>query len=225
MMNKNAAVLWTGGKDCALAFHIAREQGYIIKSLVTFIPGGYDFVAHPLEFMRYQAQSSGLPHRTIEITEPFKSGYELAIKALKENHGIETLVTGDIAEVDGYPNWIRECSKFSGMHVLTPLWKLERKKILAEMISHNFKIIFSCLKKPWFTDELLGMEIDEGSIAELEDIKSRTGLDICGENGEYHTLTLDGPIFNRSIHINNFSKRFRDSLMYIEIGDVVLREK
>ena len=25
------------------------------------------------------------------------------------------------------------------------------------------------------------------------------GIDICGENGEYHTLTVDGPVFRKPL--------------------------
>ena len=27
----------------------------------------------------------------------------------------------------------------------------------------------------------------------------RCGIDRCGENGEYHTLTVDGPIFHKPV--------------------------
>ena len=34
----------------------------------------------------------------------------------------------------------------------------------------------------------------------VKKIKS-TGSDVCGENGEYHTFVIDGPIFNSKIEI------------------------
>ena len=42
------------------------------------------------------------------------------------------------------------------------------------------------------------MTIDERSIPYAEEMKS-CGIDICGENGEYHTLVIDGPIFHSPI--------------------------
>jgi diphthamide synthase (EF-2-diphthine--ammonia ligase) len=35
---QNAAMLWTGGKDCSLALYEARRNGYDIRCLVTFAP-------------------------------------------------------------------------------------------------------------------------------------------------------------------------------------------
>src|SRR3989304_8470090 len=113
-MSGNAAVLWTGGKDCSLALYEAKSLGHEVGSLVTFIPREPKFLAHPISFMKYQAEALKLPHYTMEINEPFKESYENAIHSLRERFGIDTLITGDISEVDGNPNWIRGCSKSSG---------------------------------------------------------------------------------------------------------------
>lgn len=42
---------------------------------------------------------------------------------------------------------------------------------------------------------LLGTIIDKTSISVMES----AGIDICGENGEYHTLVVDGPIFQEPL--------------------------
>ena len=57
-----ASVLCTGGKDSALAFHKARLMGYEIANIVTFVPEEADFLAHPLQFMKYQAEAIDVPH-------------------------------------------------------------------------------------------------------------------------------------------------------------------
>jgi diphthine-ammonia ligase len=221
----SAAILWTGGKDSSLALYEATLLGYEIVSLATFAPVKPEFLAHPIGFMKYQAEALSLPHHTLEVNEPLKESYEKAIEFLREEHGITTLITGDIAEVDGHPNWIRECSERSGVDVLTPLWGCNRVELLNRLISYKFKIIFSCVKKPWFTDDWLGMELNKDSLEQLCTINAETGLDICGERGEYHTLVLDGPSFKKSIHISAYLKRARDFLMYIDIQGVALEEK
>ena len=196
---KKATVLWTGGKECSLALYKAKQLGYEIVNLVTFVPSGTKFQAHPIDFMKYQAESLGLPHYTVFIIEPFKESYEKAIHLLRKEHGIDTVITGDIAEVDGYPNWIRECSKYSGMDVLTPLWGWDRLSIIKELLLHEFKVIFSCVKRPWFTGDWLGKEIDDKTLKQLQIMSAENGLDICGEQGEYHTLVMDGPLFKKRI--------------------------
>ncbi len=222
---KKAIVLWTGGKDSSLSLYKAKLLGYDVISLFTFMPSREEFLAHPLKFMKYQADALGIPHHSIEVNEPFRDSYEKAIHSLREKYKIDVLVTGDIAEVNGHPNWIRECSRHSGTDVLTPLWGFDRLVILKELLSYKFKIIFSCVKKPWFTIDWLGKELNLNSLDQMRTISAETGLDMCGENGEYHTLVVDGPLFKKNIYIEKYSRQIKNSLMYLDIRSVVLREK
>jgi len=225
-ISKNAAVLWTGGKDSSLALYEATLLGYAITSLVTFAPDEPRFLAHPLNFMKYQAECLGIPHDILTVHEPLRESYEKAIYSLRERDGVTTLVSGDIAQVSGHPNWIRECSDYAGIDVLTPLWGSDRLELLNRLLSYKFKVIFSCVKRPWFTEEWLGMELDRVSLDRLCKLHAETGLDVCGEQGEYHSLVLDGPHFKKKrIHIVAYSKRAKDSLMFIDIQKVSLRKK
>jgi uncharacterized protein (TIGR00290 family) len=219
-----ATVLWTGGKDSALALYEARLSGYEIVSLVTFIPDEADFLAHPLSIMEAQSQALNLPHRTILISEPFKENYENAISSIKEKFEVDTLVTGDISPVDGYPNWIRECSLPSRMKVFTPLWGQDRRTILNRLLFLRFQVIFSGVKKTWFTEDWLGREITNSSVEQLKVLGRETGLDLCGEQGEYHSLVLDGPPFLKRIEIKAFSKGVKDSMCYLKIEDWTIRD-
>jgi len=220
-----AAVLWTGGKDSCLALLEAELSGYEVESLITFSPGDSEFRAHPLKFMKLQAEAMDRLHYTLEISEPYKESYEETISILKEKYGIDIIITGDIAEIDGQPNWIRECSKRSGVDVLTPLWGVDRREHIENIISHKFKIIFSCVKKPWFTEDWIGREMDENLLEKLSELNSELGVDISGENGEYHTLVLDGPMFKKRLQIDDYVIRTDDSLMYMDIKKMSLLEK
>ena len=221
---RNSAVLWTGGKDSSFSLHLARRSGYTIRELVTFVPKQGKFLAHPLHFMKYQAEALSLPHHEIVIEEPFKQSYANAMRYLKDR-GIDVLVAGDIAEVCGFQNWLKGCIGSSGIELLTPLWHKDRKEILESFISSGFRAIFSCVKKPWFSSKWLGRKICKNLLNELSDLSAKTGLDICGEQGEYHTLTLDGPVFKQSIEIEDYSRKEKDSIMYLDIKKINLKKK
>ncbi len=212
----NAAVLWTGGKDSALAMHEAQRAGCNITLLVTFAPPNETFLAHPLPFIRKQAAAIGLPHRVIRVRAPFRRGYEKGIRLLMEKNDIGTLITGDIAEVGGQPNWIRQCAEPLGVEVLTPLWGRDRLALLKRLLTLKFRIIFSCVKKPWLTPRWAGRLINEKAVAELRDLRKKNGIDLCGENGEYHTLTLDGPMFQRRLRIVLSSRRTKNEMTFLE---------
>lgn len=223
--SKRASVLWTGGKDSALALYEAQLKGFNIVNLVTFSPIGERFLAHPLDFIAHQAEALGFPHTIIGIKEPFKESYERAIHNLNERDGIDVLVTGDIAEVDGYFNWIRECCESSCMKVYTPLWHSDRTVLLKRLISNDFKVIFSCIKRPWLTADWIGQPLDIKIIKQLQKMNADKGLDICGEQGEYHTLVLDGPPFKKQICIASYSAYKEESFICINIHDFKLCKK
>jgi uncharacterized protein (TIGR00290 family) len=222
----NVAVSWTGGKDSSLALYEADVSGCEINCLVTFAPSQESFLAHPLAFMKLQAQALGLPHHVINIEEPFERGYENAISSVREEHGIDALVTGDIGEVAGHdPNWMVDRGQRWGVDVLRPLWHRDRLALLNKVLSLGFRVVFSCVKGPWFTEEWLGLELSRSSLERLYELSKRTGLDICGEQGEYHTLVSDGPRFRKSIKIVSFSKQVKDSTMYISLENLRLVDK
>ncbi len=110
---RNAAMLWTGGKDSAMALFEAERNGCAVRCLVTFAPPKPTFLAHPLAFIELQAQALELPHHLLSVNESFERAYEVGLSRLRDEMGCDCVVTGDIAEVHGHPNWIRERS-FNG---------------------------------------------------------------------------------------------------------------
>jgi uncharacterized protein (TIGR00290 family) len=222
---QNAAMLWTGGKDSALALYEAGQEGYGIRCLVTFAPPEPDFLAHPLSFIKMQARALALPHHVLTVNPPFEKSYEAGLRRLRDEMGITCVITGDIAEVDGNPNWIRERSRPAGMSVHTPLWGRDRRKLLQQLLDNGFKVLFSCVNTRRLDKSWAGRELNESAIAELRIIREQTGLDLCGEEGEYHTLVVDGPQFVHGINIRSYSKRVANTLAYMEIHELELIDR
>ncbi|PYJ84746.1 MAG: hypothetical protein DME22_11645 [Verrucomicrobia bacterium] len=222
---QNAAMLWTGGKDSSLALYESGHNGYRVRCLITFAPPEPNFLAHPLPFIKLQAESLGLPHYVFTVCRPFENSYESGLRRLREGMNIHTVITGDIAEVGGSPNWIRERSRPVGMNVHTPLWGRDRDVLLRQLLANGFEVFFSCAKTRWLTEDWIGRELTDSSIADLRAVRERNGLDLCGEEGEYHTLVTDGPQFSQTIDIRSYSKRAEDSLAYMEIHELELTAK
>lgn len=223
--NKRSVVSWTGGKDCNLALLEAKKMGYEIVSLITFAMGNARFRAHPMSVMEKQSKALGIPHAIVAVNEPYQESYEEAILQIKNQYQVDTIVTGDIAEIHGNTNWMTERSKPAGVKVLLPLWHLDRRQILNKLFDSGFKIIFSCVKEPWFTSDWLGKELTQSVVPELNKIHELKGLDICGEQGEYHTLVLDSQLYKKEIVIDSFTQQKDDAILYMEINKVSLIEK
>ncbi len=192
---KKAAVLWTGGKDSALAFQVSLNL-YDIRRLVCFIPAdGKQFYAHPTQLMELQARKIGLPIEFVPISEPYDLSYRQQIETIRDSR-IEVLITGDISTVGGMPNWIDNVA--SGLvDVYKPLWELDREAILETLISNKFTIICSLAYKECFQSTIAGRYLDSDLISELKQLP----IDVCGENGEYHTWVLDAPFFKESVQL------------------------
>ena len=220
-----AAVLWTGGKDSCQALHEVLRSGVRVARLVTFAPPGAKFLAHPLAIMARQAEAMGLEHHVIQIGQPYRESYRAAIAELRGPQGIGALVTGDIAEVGGMPNWIEECCRGLGVEVLRPLWGRGREELLEAFLSAGFRAVLSCVKRPWFTEDWLGAALDRTCVERLRQCAEETGLDLCGENGEYHTMVLDGPLFRRRVVLGRFTRACLGELMYLDVESVRLADK
>lgn len=220
-----ASVLWTGGKDSALAFYKARMAGHNIVNLLTFVPENADFLAHPVSFMKYQSASIGIPHHEVVVEAPLEDSYEEAISSFKKRFDIQALITGDIAQIDGQANWVIQRCKNKDIEVLMPLWGSDRYDLFTELLNHGFRAIISCIKNGSLPDKWLGRDLDREALEELRKLNIQTGIDICGENGEYHTLVVDGPIFNKSIVVGKYSKNSNGSVMYVKPSDITLKGK
>nr|WP_159063670.1 diphthine--ammonia ligase [Thaumasiovibrio occultus] len=211
----NAAVLWTGGKDSALALHKAIAQGYHIQCLVTFAPKDPQFLAHSLELMKLQAASLGLPHYLRTIEAPFDKSYEDNLTWLRDEFNIDCVITGDIALVHGSSNWIRDRCQPIGLDVFTPLWDGEREALLLDLIAGGFEVLFTCVHSRWLTSDWVGRTLDQGAIDALKTL--RNGIDLCGEQGEYHTMVINGPHFQQRINLERFSIKTSDVFHYMAV--------
>src|SRR4051812_14727536 len=192
----NSALLWTGGKDSALALH--RSAGAGVSELVTFVPPDAHFQAHDLELMSFQARALGMPHRRVVVDFPYRQGYERALAELLAS-GIDCVVTGDIAEVDGHPNFIAACAERVGMRVSLPLWGIDRREHVKAIVALGFDVLLTFVNEPWLDAAWVGRHLDERALAELEELSRDNGLDLAGENGEYHSMVLAGPGWHSKI--------------------------
>ena len=214
-----SALLWTGGKDSALA--LQRSAALNVTELVTFVPPAAHFQAHDLELMARQAHALRLPHRRVVINLPYQEGYERALSELLA-HGVDRVVTGDIAPVDNQPNFIASCAERVGMAVALPLWGVDRRVHLREIVSLGFDVVLTFVREPWLDATWLGRHLDDDALAELSDLSERNGLDPAGENGEYHSMVLSGPGWHSALAVTG-NTRSAPPQHWLEITSIAER--
>jgi len=213
------AISWTGGKDCNLALLASwRNPSLHVTCLVCFQLEQSNSRAHPSKIMEAQADSLELPLIYVTIpsdTIDYKKSYVKGIKQLIDNHGIKVIVTGDMDEVGTIKgNWIEDCCKEAGIRAFLPLWKANRSDCLQELLDENFDVIFTCVKSPWFDGRWIGRKLDIKTLAILKAMSkekvspesSHMPLDLGGERGEYHTMCINGPLYDRPVEIRMLEK-------------------
>ncbi|MFC4711460.1 diphthine--ammonia ligase [Planococcus dechangensis] len=192
-MQKPFITSWSGGKDSALAFYRAVKQGHVPIALFTmFEEGGERSKSHGLkkQILEAQAERMGLP---LVIGEADWAGYEEEfIHHLKnfKAQGIELGVYGDI-DLEDHRLWVEKVSKQAELDVLHPLWQEMRRSLLTELVDEEFKAVITVVDTSRVGEEFLGRVFTHELIVELEAL----GIDACGEEGEFHTTLVDGPIF------------------------------
>lgn len=211
-MKKKALFNWSSGKDSALTLYkILQNDEIEVVSLLTSVNQKYNRISmHGVRaaLLEQQAISLGLPLHKMEIPEmPTMEVYETVmietLNTFKEK-GVTHSIFGDIFLED--LRKYRE-DKLAEMQLegIFPLWKIDTKELIQEFLSLGFKTIVTCVNERNLDKSFVGRIIDDQFIADLPD-----NVDVCGENGEFHTFTFDGPIFSKPIDF--------------EIGEIVYRK-
>jgi len=215
------ALSWSGGLESCLVCHKVLKEGHDVTCLVTFVLDPYwPAMGHPPQIMFLQSESIGIPQVMLKVNEPYKQGYRNAIDNLIKTREIEGIVTGDIYVVDEiHGNWMESVSEGLDIKVIMPLWARNTLEVLDEEMSVGFRAIFTCVKQPWFDQDWIGRELNKDTVKDLLTLVEKNGIDPCGENGEYHTMAIDGPIFKNPIEIPRFTKKKTETRHYMKITE------
>ncbi|WP_315820057.1 diphthine--ammonia ligase [Paraflavitalea speifideaquila] len=192
---------WSGGKDSSLCLHrILQDERYSIDCLLTSVNAAHNRVSmHGVrrELLHAQAKAIGLPLYTIELPEqPGMQEYEQAmmvqVEALKKE-GYTQAVFGDIF-LEDLKTYREQKLATTNIQCVFPLWKISTQELMDEFLSLGFKAIIVCVNEKFLDKSFCGRLIDDSFVRDLP-----SHVDVCGENGEYHSFVFDGPVFDQPI--------------------------
>jgi diphthine-ammonia ligase len=218
-----AFVSWSGGKDAALSYFRAMKKFEVTYLLNMTAEDGKRSRSHGVrtDVINKQAKAMGLAViQPRSSWETYEAEFKKAVSALKQQ-GIEVGIFGDI-DLEGHREWVERVSTEVGIKAVLPIWKEKRELILREFIEAGFEAIVIATKKDVLGDEWLGRTVDRDFIDDMSKIE---GVDIAGENGEYHTLVLSGPVFEKRITIIQSEKIIRDDHCFLDISECEVVEK
>ncbi|OXA88406.1 Dph6-related ATP pyrophosphatase [Flavobacterium hercynium] len=209
---KKAIFNWSSGKDSALALYkTLQNEKYQIEYLLTSVNEQFQRISmHGVRvaLLQAQAESIGLPLKIMQIPEmPTMEAYETVMKVTLSELKSESIthsIFGDIFLEDLRQYRESQLAKM-GFEGVFPLWKIPTQDLINEFIALGFKTIVVCVNEQYLDKSFVGRIIDEDFIKDLP-----KNVDVCGENGEFHTFTFDGPIFSKPVTF--------------EIGEVIYRK-
>jgi diphthine-ammonia ligase len=191
------ALMWSGGKDSALAAHRARRDSHEIACLVNFYDeetGRVRFHATRAELIAAQADAMGVPLLQRGTTWPgFETAFRETLDTLARD-GIEGIVFGDIHLAD-VRAWYETRVRAAGLAHVEPLWGEAPRELLEEFVATGGRAVVTCCELDKLDESWLGRVIDERFVREIVALP----IDPCGENGEYHSFAFAGPLFFRPV--------------------------
>lgn len=200
-MKEKVLLFWSGGKDSALTLHYLKKNPDIeIVGLITTFNRERNTVLYhgiPDSLIVEQAKLMNIPIQRIFLPEDCCDkdyaehvGKILAIFAKK---GIRTVAFGDVnqSEIRKFREDMLAPLK---MKAIFPLWGKNTKDISLEFINSGFKAIITSVMKEKLDASFLACEFNEAWLNRLPE-----GVDLAGENGEFHTFVIFGPGFKSRV--------------------------
>ncbi len=191
------AMSYSCGKDSTLALHKMLAQGNEAVCLVICFnetAGRSYFHGADNEMLQRYSEVLGLPILLCPTTgDDYAQAFEAGLAQAKAM-GAEAVCFGDI-DIAENRRWEEERCQVVGLAACFPLWRQGRAALVQELLALGYRCLIKSVNRRLLPTSLLGCCLDEAAVAVMQ----AAGVDVCGENGEYHTLAVDGPIFRRSL--------------------------
>jgi uncharacterized protein (TIGR00290 family) len=231
-MRTPVVMSWSGGKDSVMALHeLLRSADYDVVELMASISEEYRRVSHHgvrEELLDAQAAAIGIPLLKVYLPSGDSGGcsnevYEAIMKRVMDAYkarDVTTVAFGDLF-LEDLRAWREANLAKAGMRGLFPIWKRNTAQVAREVIRLGYRAYLSCVEAnvgPGFVGRLY----DEKFLSELP-----SGIDPCGENGEFHSFVFDGPIFAKPVAVRVGQLVTRDGRFYADIlpEEIRLAEK
>jgi len=210
------ALMWSGGKDSALALDRARRSGLDVARLISFYDpatGRVRFHATRVAMLDAQAAAIGVQLRAIPTSwADMEAGLGRELNSLREE-GLVGVVFGDIHLAD-VRDWYETRVAAAGLEHVEPLWGEPPPALLAEFISGGGRAVLTCVELAKLDESWLGRVTNEQFSTDIQ----KTGVDACGENGEYHSFAFDGPVFNQPVRWTAGERRVDGAFAQLDLG-------
>ncbi|MGA2386507.1 MAG: hypothetical protein ABSG33_08240 [Candidatus Bathyarchaeia archaeon] len=227
-------VHWSGGKECCLAYHKVIAQEHQVACLLSF-EYQRPYVFHSFQLMQLQSQTLGTPLKVVRIKKPYEDILG-ALSKLKDEVGIEGIVTGDIAGAGCaivHSSYYESMAKQLGLAFMMPN-EGDTYEVLKDVVGRGLRPVLNCINTNFFSEDWLGKKLDPESVKELKELADEKDIDVASEDGQgYHSTVVEAPLFKENIVIGKYkskkkkekSKNWKRNWLYMDVKECYLKPK
>ena len=125
--------------------------------------------------------------------------------------GITVMAFGDLFLEDIRSYRIQKLAN-TGIEPLFPVWGIPTRELADQMIAAGLRARLTCVDPKQLAASFVGREFDAALLAELP-----PAVDPCGERGEFHTFTYDGPMFRHPVEVQGGAIVERDGFCFADL--------
>jgi len=219
MSPPKALISWSSGKDSAFSLAEVRRIGeFDVVGTLTTVTEAFERVSiHGVrqEILRAQCAAAGLPQHIVPIPYPCPNEIyearmaEAVARAVAD--GITHMIFGDLFLAD-IRSYREQKLAGSGLTPLFPLWQRPTLPLARAMIASGLEAYLATVDLKKLPAEFAGRKFDAQLLADLP-----AGIDPCGENGEFHTCVVAGPMFKDRLSVTPGERVERDGYAYCDL--------
>ncbi len=222
------ASLFSGGKDSTYAIYKAKQEGHSIECLVSIFPQSEEsYLLHypNISATSLQATAMKIPQiqSKVDTTDPQIELEQLQnlLEKAKKDFGIEGILHGGLFS-DYQRTRFETIGNNLNLKVLSPLWHINQKNYLKELLDSKFKFIITSVTSAGLDKSWLGREITRDDVKQLILLSEKYGFNLTFEGGEAETFVVDCPLFYSPIRIVKANKIWDGYRGRFEITEAIL---
>ena len=218
-MRPKTLIAWSSGKDSAWALHEVRRAGdYDVVGALTTVTDAFARVSmHGVreEVLQAQLAAAELPAIIVRIPYPcpnetYEARMAQALAGAKAE-GITHIIFGDLFLEDVRAYRVEKLAG-TGITPIFPLWQRPTDRLAREMIAGGLETYLATVDLKKLPAAFAGRKFDQALLADFP-----PGIDPCGENGEFHSCVVAGPMFKRRIAVMVGETIERDGFAYADL--------
>ena len=207
----NAVALFSGGKDSLYSVYLAEKQGVTVDHLLTLLPTLPWPSPHSenIEALKLLAESMG-KHLTI-VDFKKADAFSEVLSSLE----VDALVAGDI-NVEAHLVGLEDICSKTGLKLLEPIYGRDTTELFHEIFGLGFKALITGAKLECLGEEWFGFVISKDTSDEF--LPKIGSVDPLGENGEFHTLVLECPLYSKLFRVKSVETKAAKGIAYLNVS-------